>query len=556
MVKDELSACLEACCELSYELIQIRCEAFDAFRKTAWLIMRDPQCQWSPQCEAIRRKLWRAVFSLSCVPSRWQGELTELLGIGQNEFTTIVKQIFGEEQATNAETLVRLWDTMSSRFDNEGPIGSVLTTAIGSMRDDLVDFRIVSQKKHHIGYSKILTNLELDEANICCTPSMVKHESPFDCLITCGPFRQDDFLFTSPRYKKILNIRWEGDTDFSDFPNFIAGRNRTDEEEKFPPDFPAIVFEQKSVVEFEFPVVASKEIQESGWSYHEFEQIYIPRRKRVSRILRANRGHDASAEDNRDRSQTPSDREVHYSKLTFFNESYLIESFDQQGKPRLQLSIDPESDLKIKKRRPGFGSDDDFLHPGMLVIVEPHASERLSKAASDDQSYAPVHLPKWKQKLREHVNSLRRQNQSIKFKMQLVGLSEKYSDIENAVNRWCSHGMQPPEAPGDFDCFKRLVCDFLEYEEWELAWDEVEFIRGSNKGIGISRESNIDRYLVESVKNRINEVLGNQVTRLPVKGFDSDVIIIELDDFHFLNEEQIHKSEVNKIIGLDEEQTL
>ena len=549
-MKDELSACLRACADLTYQSIHIECAMFDSFRRLAWAIMRDPQCQWSPQCETIRRKLWRTVYALSCTPQRWEAPLSELLGVGQRDFAKIVEDFFGREQSSNARQLNDIWEAMCGAAVGGGPIHSVIAETIESLRDEMADFRIVAQKKEHATYKRILTRLELSNAELCCTPSMIKYEPPFDCLVSSGPFRQDDFLLTAPRYKRLINIRWKGDEDFGDFPNYITSRSRAEDEPAFPQDFPVNVTAHEVNRKIEIPIpIVSVNTTGSEWSYHDFERLYIPRKKRTNRLMRKRGVAEVTPK------WTPGDRTTLYTKLVFFDDSYLIQDFDQQGKPRFQLSIDPESGLEVTKRRPSaleneIGSDEGTLQPGMLVIIEPHATTRLSEAASDDRMFDAVHLPRWKKRLRERVASLRAKNQSILFAMQAAGLAGRYKNIENAVDRWCSESTQPPEAPGDVDNFKKLVGEFLSYDDWQAAWEEVEFIRGTNKGIGISRESRIDRYLAASVKSKLDEILGNQVTLLSVEGFDADVVIIELSDIQFLSEDHVARSELDRITGL------
>ena len=556
---DNLSSCLSACQNLAYDSIHVKSDLLDSFRLTAWQIISDPQCQWSPQCESVRRKLWRLIHSLATTPRCIVGTLGESLEFGDGQFTNAVEQSFGADQLDNANRLDRLWVLMVQ--NDAGSLRQVFRDQVRLLRDSLIDFRVLARPKLRPAYASILEELELKAQSTFCSASEIKKQSPFDCLITCGPFRENDFLFTAPRYSRILNIRWRGDEDFGDFPNFLTIRNQSEDDPQFPDDFPVNVSTNVDVHEIEFAFPPQKIKTDGSWSYHDFEEIYIPRRNRANRLLRRRGNPNGSGESASNSSSNTSASETErpeYSKISFFNGAYLIQDFDQQKKPRHVLSIDPEGDLEIKKRRP-FASnakldgefEDDFLKAGMLAVIKPPASSELQDAASEDSSLDIYHLPKWKSGLREKLQALRDSGQSVKFAMQRIGLDQQYANIEGALQRWSEYVPGRTASPGSFDVFEKLLRDFIEYDKWEAAWDELNGIWNESISVGLTSNSNIGKYLIASVEKHLDEILAGPFYTLPVEGFKNDVLVLEIQDIQLLSRNQIYQTEVNKIVGLD-----
>ena len=152
-------------------------------------------------------------------------------------------------------------------------------------------------------------------------------------------------------------------------------------------------------------------------------------------------------------------------------------AFDQQRKPPLLFSIDPEGDSEVKKRRPAtpscfFEADereeaDDCIRPGMLVIIEPHASEQLAEKATAYLDMKIIHLHLWKQKLREKLRELKDAGKSVRFALRNTNLVGDYVNIESTVHYWSQRRGEAAQAPQSYENFRQLVSEFLQYDAWE-----------------------------------------------------------------------------------------
>ena len=388
----------------------------------------------------------------------------------------------------------------------------------------------------------------------------MKQQKPFACLVTCGPFRDNDFVFTAPRYDTILNVRWASDDDVIGFPDYLTIRDRSEDEARFPDDFPVRITEAVFERKFTYNLETTPVEMAGDWSYHEFEQIYIPRSRRRTRFSKQ-RGVDHGSDSSEVLAGSCSTGKpiARYSNLVFYNGATLVQPFDQLNKPRLMLSIDPETDSDIKKRRPRDPlkepeGDDDWLEPGMFVIVQPNASDDLAAAATTDRQIDVVHLPRWKAQLREKLAALREAGRSVKFAMQQVGLDEEYRDISVSLRWWSKYELNKTHAPGKVDAFKKLVCDFVGYADWTAAWEELNNIWNESISVGLTRESNIDKYLIASVRQHIDKILDSPQTFLDVQGFSSKVLVIEVAEIQFLTDKQVDREDLDRIVGLEVEQ--
>lgn len=553
MVIDELSSCLKACEELNYEQHQIQCQLFDGFRQRAWPVLSDPQCEWSPPAEQVRRKMWRLLRDLCHTPRAWTGSLSENLGYEKTSLVDIIVANFGEDHSGNAAQLVKTWDSLVNQANGVGPLRQLLSERIMELRGQLSDFRILATKSQQLFYTPILEELELEGGDVFCTASNLKRQKPFDALVTCGPFRENDFVFTAPRYGTIVNARWEADKDFNEFPKYLTNENRTGEEPQFPKQFPVRINEVTAKWPFNFSFQSSESVA-SDWSYDDFEQIYIPRNRRRSRLVKTRGGERGDLGHGKTRLRRQDSKHVQF---TFFNDATLVLPFDQQDKPPVVLTIDPESDTEIQKRRPreslldNFEAEDDFLKPGMLIVIEPPADEELVDAASETRQTKHVHLPRWKKKVRETLAAHKEANRSVKFAMQLAGLDKEYRDVEGRLRDWCKYDPNKTLSPGTLDVFKKIVFEFAGYEKWEAAWEEVNCMWNESISVGLTERSNISQYLIASVERNFNEILSNPQTLLNVEGFSSEVIILELAEIAFISESQVRKSQIKRVIGLD-----
>ena len=555
-IEDELTFSLSCCRRLDYESLCITCDLFEAFRRAAWPILRDPQREWSPQAREISHKLWCFLRDLAETPRSWQSSLTSNLGFQSGNFAEIVRRSLGEEQQQQAEVVNRLWDALVSNSNSGGPIVETVTEALRELRDDVRDFRILCTKKQQQFYEPILRELELGGSEVFCTAALIKKEPIFSCLVTCGPFREHDFLFTSPRYDTILNIRWQSDEDIAGFPEYLTLRKRFENEPPFPDDFPVRVSrtDDERAVTIPAPsIMVTHDTDE--WSYQDFEQIFLPRDRRFKRFKRQ-RGLIAQESSDAYEKRTNAERAT-YCRLTFYDDTSLLMAFDQQQKPPLLFSIDPEGDSEVKKRRPAAsarfvetdeGDADDCIRPGMLLIIEPQATERLSEKATADREMQITHLDIWKNKLRLQLKELKVAGKSVIFALRHTNLVDDYVNIESTVQYWSQRRGEAAQAPQSYENFRQLVSQFLQYEAWEAAWDEVQELRGMRRGVGINRESNIEKYLATSVQNHLDEILGSHATEIRIDGFEGEVLLREVSAIEFLRESQVNATDVDIIV--------
>lgn len=550
---DTLSQCLKSCRKLKYHCVGFECDLFEQFRKTAFRIIQSAELEMSPQGLTIKRCLWDLLKRLSESPVRWEGPLSEFLGFEENQFIAVIERSLGSDIAVQARQLETLWNSMVSSKGGS-PLRKYLASQVKSLRDRVKDFRILTTGRYRPTYMEILEELELNGADVFCTVNTLKRLAPFSTLITCGPFRENDLIFTAPRYEQILNVRWDSDEDIAGFPEYLSFDFQDDSEGMFPNDFPCRVEEDLDIFTIELPFLPELKTVED-WSFHEFEEIYIKRRRRYRGYTG---GSDRGVEDQKNGRTTLDKRNSSFTKITFFDGSFVIFPFDQQSKPPLLFSIDSESDVEIKKRRPFDPSlqlvnEDERLTPGMLVVLEPDASESLVGAAFQKSEVVPIHLRKWKAMLAEKLNSINDSGNSIKFAMQVAGLTSKYKNITNTVRWWSRYKPGRINAPEDESSFKKLLHDFVQYPEWEKAWFEVKSLRGASISQGLISNSNIDQYLKTSVENQFAEILDCPKTILEVDGFDNDVVIIEVADVVYLPEEEVHKSQIDKYFPTDDE---
>jgi len=554
MVIDETSQCLSACNELSYTVFQLECELFDRFRNAAWPILSDPECETSPPANSIRRKLWKLILDLCQTPRGWNRTLNENLEYFDSDFSTLVETHFGETQKHNATVLQSIWDSMVEQVSNGGPIQQTISNQISILRDNVEDFRIVATRNEKPHYEPLLRELDLVGADIFCTPSNIKKQRRFSCLITTGPFREADFIFTAPRYDSIINVRWNSDQDIVGFPDYLTNRPRDSNEPKFPDDFPVQVTDKYMKESFSF-AVPQIPIEHDEWSFDNFEQIYVSRQKRQNRMFRTGR---TLVDPKQDQVISPSANacDKKFVKLTFFNGATILMTFDQQNKPPLLQTIDPEVSTEIVRRRPVecFSSVDelpaDGLFPGMLVIIEPSADIELKSNFVQSRELEKIHLPRWKQALRTKLEEVREQRLSIGIIMGKLGLDQQYRDIGSSLKRWSTYVEGKTNASINANVFKKVVSEFAGYEQWEKAWEEINNIWNDSISAGLIKSSKIDRYLVHSVKEQIDDVVDNQMTLLDVQGFLDKVVVIEVAEIAFLTAEQIDDSLLDQIVGL------
>ncbi len=293
------------------------------------------------------------------------------------------------------------------------------------------------------------------------------------------------------------------------------------------------------------------------WSYQDFEQIFLPRDRRFKRLKRQ-RGIKIEHETaDPYASRTDSERAT-FCRLTFYDDTSLLMAFDQQGKPPLLFSIDPEGDSDVKKRRPAslacFSGEDadedaaDGIRPGMLVIIEPHASEQLAEKATADRDMKIVHLHQWKQKLREKLKELKDAGKSVRFALRNTNLVADYVNIESTIHYWSLRRGEAAQAPQSYENFRQLVGEFLQYHAWESAWEEVQQLRGMRRGVGINRESNIEKYLANSIQKHLDEILGSHAIEIHVDGFEADVLVMEIAAIEFLRESQVNTADLDRIV--------
>ena len=549
---DTLSRCLDACSNLYYHQVGFDCDVLEQFRRTAFEIIRSATMEDSHQGQTIKRCLWDLLKRVSESPSEWEGSLSDMLAFGDGQFVETIRRNLGGDIAAQAMKLEALWDSMvKARGGN--PVRKYIRSSIKSHRNSVDDFRILTTAKFRPSFKSILEELELDGADVFCTSNTLKKCEPFATLITCGPFRENDLVFTAPRYSKLLNVRWASDEDIAGFPEHIAfDFSKNDADEKFPSSFPVNVDSEIDAYPVEIPY--SPELKTlTDWSFDEFEAVFIKRRRRY-------RGYLGRKGEDQDSSVTSSPiRVAEFVKVVFFDGSYVIFPFDQQRKPPLLFSIDRESDFEIKKRRPidlllpRPDGDDEGLEAGMLVVLEPNASESLVGSAFKNSNIQSIHLRKWKAALKEKLNSLRAERVSSLFEMQRIGLTEKYKNIQDTVRWWSRYKTGRINSPEDEATFKTLIGEYVGYKQWKEAWFEIKSLRGASISQGLISNSNIDQYLKTSVEHQFAEIVDSPKSILEVKGFENEVVVIEIAEMLFLTESQVGNSPINEYCSTDEE---
>ncbi|HCO27056.1 MAG: hypothetical protein CME31_22470 [Gimesia sp.] len=552
--KDLLSLCLKSCEKLEYEKTAIECDLFEEFRKTAFRIIQSAEMEISPQGSTIKRYLWKLIRRLSESPFAWKNTLSEVMGYQTDEFLKSIEYYLGNEVLVHANKLNDLWGKMVSLTGAQNPLAKYIFEEIELLRDEVIDFRILAIGPYRPDYLPFLEQLELDGADLFCTVNTLKKSQPFSTLITCGPFRDNDPVFTSPRYNRIVNVRWSVDKDISGFPEYLSEEVFEDTDSMFPSDFPCRVFQTEYLSKVDLQYQPEVEFGDD-WSFDAFEEVYIKRRKRYRGYSAGNFTDSITFNPEADNKRQASSHS--FSKLVFFDGSYVIFPFDQQNKPPFLFSIDPETDFEIKKRRPYDSTSQpvdevDKLQPGMLVIVEPDASEALAGSAFKESKKEPLHLRYWKEVVKEGIENLMTNGISIKNAMQRLKIDPYYENIEGAVKRWSKFRPGRIDSPYDLKTFKILLTEFVQYPEWEKAWLEILSLRGASISRGLIANSTIDQYLVKSVEKNSQTVLDNPKTILNVKGFDAEVIVIEVADMISLSEEDIEGLNINKYYQTDD----
>jgi len=539
---DTLSRCLDACANLDYQQIGFDCDVLEQFRRTAFEIIRSATMEDSHQGQTIKRCLWDLLKRVSESPSEWEGSLSDTLAFDDGQFVEIIRRNLGEDIATQAVKLESLWDSMV-QAQGGNPVRKYIASIIKGHRNRVDDFRILTTAKFRPSFKSILEELELDGADVFCTSNTLKKCEPFTTLITCGPFRENDLIFTAPRYSKLLNVRWASDADIAGFPEYVAfDFSNNDADERFPSSFPVKVDSEIDIYPVEVPYRPELKTL-TDWSFDEFEEVFIMRRRRYRGYLGGlgrNGNEESTGEDQGKRDASKAQAE--FVKVVFFDGSYVIFPFDQQRKPPLLFSIDRESDFEIKKRRPVDlllprpDGDDEGLEAGMLVVLEPNASESLVGSAFKNSNIQPIHLRKWKAALKEKLDSLRAERVSSLFEMQRIGLTAKYKNIQDTVRWWSRYKPGRINSPEDEATFKTLVGEYVGYEHWKEAWFEIKSLRGASISQGLISNSNINQYLKTSVENQFAEIVDRPKSILEVKGFENEVVVIEVAETVFLTE--------------------
>ena len=557
---DTLSLCLKACSKLDYQQIGFDCEILEQFRKTAFEIVRNATMENSHQGQTIKRCLWDLIKRVSESPMEWEGTISEVLAFEENQFVDVIRRNLGNDIGIQAEKLEDLWTSMVESHGGN-PVRKYIASIIKGHRNKVDDFRILTTGKYRPSFKSILEELELDGADVFCTSNTLKKCTPFATLITCGPFRENDLVFTAPRYTRLLNVRWSSDNDISGFPEHITfDFNGEDSNERFPSTFPVNV--QPEIDEYPVEIPFRPELKTLvGWSFDEFEEVFIKRRRRYRGYLGGQDRNQIGGLENEPGKSGGSgggNRKAEYVKVSFFDGSFVNFPFDQQRKPPLLFSIDRESDFEIRKRRPVDSllpelEGEDGLEPGMLVVLEPDASESLIDSAFDESNIQPSHLKKWKTALKERLEQSDSQGLSVRFEMQRLGIAKGYKNIEGTVKRWTRHRTGQINAPEDESTFKTLVGDFVGYGQWKEAWFEIKSLRGASISQGLVANSNIDQYLKTSVERNLTEVIDSPKTILPVDGFENEVVVIEVSETVFLTEEQVGNCPVGRYCATDEE---
>ncbi len=521
---DVLSHCLLACQGLKYDRITIDCSIFNQFRS---LLFRLLGCELKDienvSQRNIRRQLWGLVIDLSSTPLPWVGPFDQFTKLKGKSFSDFCREQYGEEVGELATEIEECWkDRMCTQFSN--PIYTELFTLIGQLRNNQTDFRILATKRQQQFYNPLLNELELITSKVFCSVANMKQHPPFDCLVTCGPFRDGDSIFTAPRYKHIFNVRWHNDEDVSGFPDYMSIEGSTSDA-VFPEDFPVRV----SITDIHRRVERSEHLLRSEtlksdkkWSFEDFESLFL-KRSRLRRTKTSRQG-----------GRIPDNAELKSEygavRLHFVDGSFWSKATDHNGKPPFVYSIDRECDTTPIKRRAVLDADNPTqqdLLPGMLVVVEPTASSILRELARVQRDSPKKHLAKWKIKLKEAVDRL---TGGVTFAFQSMG--HQIENLESKMQRWVRTG-NGIGAPQEYETFELVVGKFAGYEDVEEAWDEVLTLRGDHIQEGLARESNIDEYLLSAVSENFDSLVEESRSEISVEGFDEPAVVIELSHVEF-----------------------
>jgi hypothetical protein len=531
---DTLSGCLDACTRLRYDRIKIDCQIFDDFRSLVFRLLR----RFEGESENIfkrklRRKLWQFVINLSSTPLPWDCPIEQHLELEPNSFERIVREQYGSEFDAVASGIITHWsDRMRERYSN--PVYAELIETVSTLRDKQFDFRILASNRQRTNYEPLLQELEVSDADVFSSFAALKSLPPFDCLVTCGPFREDiDAIFTAPKFGRLVNVRWSRDDDVPGFPNYMTfGNVVPDAEEEFPADFPVrvVLSETQKVIEtVEDPDTPDATKSVANWSYDGFESLFV-RRNRVRRK-------NGRLSDKRSTKRSTPTHPFASVQLHFIDGSYWSLGFDQSNKPPLLYSIDRDGDHTPTKRRVALDdqiSTDSELLPGMLVVVEPPASSALREMALEEHAVSRSHLAEWKALLRSAVKELG--HDSLRFKFQTLG--HPVENVESKMQRWMSR-TSGINAPQDYETFSVVVGKFAGYPEVDAAWEEVLHLRGASIQDGRVRESNIDEYLLSSVLKNFEQLIDEPRTEIDVEGFEEPAVVIELSHVEFFLEGQL-----------------
>lgn len=534
---DMLSSCLDSCTKLTFDRIQIDCKLFDNFRCRIFQLLRRYEGESENTFKRnLRKRLWRFVIDLSNTPLTWDRSIEEHLELESGSFRNHILTQYGKEFTKVADEILQHWShRMSERFTN--PIYAELADTIRELRDTHADFRILATKRERKNYLPLLAELDLLTQEVFCSPALLKSVPSFDCLVTCGPYREDvDSIFTAPRYKRVVNVRWSRDNDVPGFPNYmVLHGGTTNAESMFPADFPVRVRFNESTRVIE-TIEDEGKLDESdnanpiaNWNFDDFESLFV-RRNRLRRTTIRSR-------QNRGASRSQPTHSFAAVQLTFIDGSYWSLAFDQLNKPPLVYSIDKDGDNKPTKRRAALEEElptDQDLLPGMLVVVEPPPTSALREMALEKRAVSQSHLTQWKANLREAVEQLG--SVSLKFKFQT--LRHPIENIEAKMQRWISR-RTGINAPQDYETFSVVVGKFAGYEDVDEAWEEVLHLRGASIQDGRIRENNIDEYLLSSVLANFQQLIDEPRTEIAVEGFEEPAVVIELSSVEFFLEGQL-----------------
>ena len=532
---DILAGCLTACSNLEFDRISVNWQLLDEFRSRIFQLLRryegDTESTFKRK---LRRRLWQFVIDLSSIPLQWESTFEAQLGLEANSFVRTVCTHYGSDHASIAEEIMHYWtNKMSQRYTN--PIYTEMVELLSELRNNQSDFQILASNRQRPHYEPLLAELELVTPNIFCSPATLKYVPPFDCLITCGPFRDDvDAILTAPRYTRLVNVRWLGDNDVLGFPNYMSSEGPIpDGDTEFPADFPVRVQVRdsvSSVLHSRETKLSERDEPELRWCFDDFESLFV-RRARIRRSRRSSI--------QRPQSETPiSTHEFASVQFHFVDGSYWSIPFDQQNKSPLVYSIDREVDDKpVKRRAPLAGelpTDRDLL-PGMLVVVEPAATTKLLEIANEKHVILRSHLPEWKAKLRFAVECLG--SISLQFKFQTLRFP--IDNINSKIQRWMSTLEGHIDAPHDYETFSIVVGTFAGYPAVDAAWEEILQLRGAAIQDGLTRGGNIDDYLLGAVRSNFGTIVDESRTEINVEGFEEPAIVIELSDVKFFREGEI-----------------